>query len=73
MRALEITSLILIIIGGLNWGLVGLFNFNLVTAIFGAGSVLTTIVYIIIALAAIYQIMPLSRHLGMSTAAKTNH
>lgn len=44
----------LMVIGGLNWGLVGLIDFNLVTAIFGSISYLTRIVYIIIALSSIW-------------------
>lgn len=46
-------SLVLLIIGGLNWGLVGLADFDLVAAIFGEGSLLSRIVYILVGLAAI--------------------
>ncbi len=49
-------ALILVIIGGLNWGLVGLFNYNLVDAIFGPMSTLSRIIYILVALAALYMI-----------------
>jgi uncharacterized membrane protein YuzA (DUF378 family) len=52
----DLIALILVIIGGLNWGLVGLLDFNLVDAIFGAGSTLSRIVYIIVGLAALYTI-----------------
>ena len=38
MHFLKPISLILLIVGGLNWGLVGLFGFDLVAALFGAGS-----------------------------------
>ncbi|MFH0978389.1 MAG: DUF378 domain-containing protein [Candidatus Woesearchaeota archaeon] len=55
-NALDWTSLILVIIGGLNWGLVGAFNLNLVTAIFGGISMLVTIIYILVGLAALYMI-----------------
>jgi uncharacterized protein len=48
-------ALILVVIGGINWGLVGLFDFNLVTAIFG-DSIITTIIYVLVALAALYLI-----------------
>ena len=49
MRTLEIIATTLIIIGAINWGLVGLFDFNLVALIFGgAESMLTKIVYIIV-------------------------
>lgn len=57
MRALNMVALALIIIGGLNWGLVGLFQFDLVAAIFGgADAALARIVYILVGLAAIYAI-----------------
>ena len=44
----DLIALILVIIGGLNWGLVGLLDFNLVDAIFGAGSTLSRIIYILV-------------------------
>ena len=51
-------ALILLIIGGLNWGLVGIFGFNLVTSIFGAfPAVGTIIVYCLVALSAIWLII----------------
>lgn len=52
----DLIALILVIVGGLNWGFVGLFNFDLVGAIFGAGSALSRIVYIIVGLAAVYMV-----------------
>ena len=59
MKTLNILTLILIIVGGLNWGLVGLANFDLVAAIFGEGSALSRTVYALVGLSAIYQIVPL--------------
>lgn len=53
---LDLVALILLIIGGLNWGLVGLFEFDLVAAIFGAGSLLAKIIYVIVGLAGLYTI-----------------
>lgn len=47
-------AFILVVVGGLNWGLVGLFNFDLVAAIFGAMSTISRVVYILVGLAAIY-------------------
>ncbi len=44
--------MILLVVGGLNWGLVGAFDFNLVTTIFG-DTMLTTIVYILVGLSAV--------------------
>lgn len=56
MVYLEKIALWIAIIGGLNWGLIGLFDFNLVAAIFGGMSLLTRIVYIIVGLAALWLI-----------------
>jgi len=47
-------ALLLVIVGGLNWGLVGAFNFNLVAALFGPMSMLTRAVYVLVGLSAIY-------------------
>jgi hypothetical protein len=51
---LDFVALVLIVVGGLNWGLVGLFKFDLVAAIFGGGSVLARIVYVLVGVAAVY-------------------
>ena len=59
MKALNIVTLVLVIVGGLNWGLVGAVNFDLVAAIFGAGSALARLVYVLVALSALWQIVPL--------------
>ena len=50
-------SLILLIIGGLNWGFVGLFEFDLVAAIFGTMTALSRIIYIVVGICAIYMIV----------------
>lgn len=60
MKALHIITLILLIVGGLNWGLVGAFNFDLVAAIFGGGSVLARLVYVVVGISAIWQIRSLA-------------
>ncbi len=54
LNTLDLIALILVIVGGLNWGLVGIFSFDLVAAIFGAMSVLSRIVYTLVGLSAIY-------------------
>ncbi len=53
MKSLGMIALILVVIGALNWGLVGLFNFNLVTTLFGTGT-LTNLVYDLVGLSALY-------------------
>ncbi len=56
MKILDVIAAVLLVVGGLNWGLVGLFQFDLVAALFGGmNSVLTQIVYVLVGLAAIYQ------------------
>ena len=59
MRAINIITLVLLIVGGLNWGLVGLFDFDLVAALVGDMSMLSRLVYVLVGLSAIWQIVPL--------------
>jgi uncharacterized protein len=59
VKPLNLVTLVLVIIGGVNWGLVGLLDFDLVAAIFGARSLLSRLVYILVALSALWQIVPL--------------
>lgn len=47
-------AIALVVIGALNWGLVGVFEYNLVAAIFGALSPVSRIIYILVALAGLY-------------------
>ena len=54
MHTLKIIAYILVIIGAINWGLVGLFNFDLVALIFGEMTALTRIVYGLVGLSAVY-------------------
>ena len=49
-------ALVLVIVGGLNWGLVGLFGFDLVRALFGMIPIVQNIVYILVGVAAAYMI-----------------
>ena len=69
MKILNLITLILLIVGGLNWGLVGLFNFDLVAALFGEGSLLSRIVYILVGLSAVWQLVPLSSAFGTGEVA----
>ena len=59
MRVVNTVTLVLLIVGGLNWGLVGLFGFDLVAAIFGQMSLLSRIVYSLVGLSALWQFIPL--------------
>lgn len=64
MKALNMIAHVLVIIGGLNWGLIGLFDFNVVSALFGIDTWFSSLVYIVVGLSAlwsIYTIYPLSK------------
>ncbi len=61
LNTLDWIAFILLIIGGLNWGLVGLMNFNLVSAIFGEGTV-GLIIYVLVGLSAIYSLISLGKY-----------
>ncbi len=54
--ALYWIALVLTVIGGLVWGIVGLINLNVIEAVFGAGSIVTRVIYVIVGLAALYLI-----------------
>ncbi len=59
MKALNAVTLLLVTVGGLNWGLVGLFGIDLVAAILGTGSALARMVYILVGFSAFWQLGPL--------------
>ncbi len=56
MKNLNLIAQIFIIVGGLNWALVGLFSFDLVAVIFGEMSLLSRIVYVLVGISAVYQL-----------------
>ncbi len=69
MKSLNILALVLLIVGGLNWGLVGVFGFDLVAGIFGAGSLLARLVYAVVGLSAIWQAAQLASASGREALA----
>lgn len=54
MKVVNVIALILIIIGAVNWGLIGAFNFNLVSMLFGVNTVLSRIVYGLVGIAGLW-------------------
>lgn len=64
MKALNLITLILVIVGGVNWGLVGLFDWDLVATLFGTGSLLSRLVYILVGASALWQLVPLFAAFG---------
>ena len=61
LNAVDWIAMVLVIVGGINWGLIGAFNFDLVATLFGAMTSVTRIVYVLVGLAAVYCISLLAR------------
>jgi hypothetical protein len=55
MKKIDVVAAVLLVVGGLNWGLVGVLNFDLVAKLFGELSVVSRMVYSLVGLAAVYQ------------------
>lgn len=55
MKTIDVIVAVLLVVGGLNWGLVGLVDFDLVAALFGEMTVLSRTVYSLVGLGAVYQ------------------
>lgn len=64
MRLVNLVTLALVIVGGVNWGLVGLFGFDLVATLFGEMSALSRIVYVLVGASALWQLIPFIKGFG---------
>lgn len=71
MNAMDYVAWLLIVIGGLNWGLVGAFKYNLVDKIFGVNSTISRIVYVLVGLAAVYSVLAVLMKMSKPEAAST--
>lgn len=56
MKTLDIIALTLVIIGAINWGLIGFFGFDLVASLFGAMSLFSRVVYALVGIAGLYSL-----------------
>ncbi|HZP20947.1 MAG TPA: DUF378 domain-containing protein [Bauldia sp.] len=70
MKPLDMITLLLIIIGGINWGLIGIFGFDLVSTIFAFAPIIARIIFILVGLAAVYQLIPFARMMGGGTEGR---
>ena len=70
MNALQKTALVFTVIGAINWGLIGLFNFNLVDSLFGQNSFLSMLIYIVVGIAGLINIMLFFTDLNIKRVAK---
>jgi uncharacterized membrane protein YuzA (DUF378 family) len=57
MKVVTAVALVLVLVGGLNWGLVGAFDYNLVDSLFGEGSGVSRTVYVLVGLAAVWKLV----------------
>ncbi|MBE7710091.1 MAG: DUF378 domain-containing protein [Cyanobacteria bacterium SIG32] len=64
MRFIKTLAYVLVIIGALNWGLVGFFNFDLVAAIFGEMTFMTRLIYDIVGISALVYMFTSYRYIG---------
>ncbi|MCM1180169.1 MAG: DUF378 domain-containing protein [Clostridium sp.] len=56
MKGLDYTVLTIVLIGAINWGLIGFFDFDLVSTLFGQMSILTRIIYAVVGIGGLYAI-----------------
>jgi uncharacterized membrane protein YuzA (DUF378 family) len=61
MKIINILALVLVIVGGLNWGLVGILDFDLVATLFGVMSTVSRVVYALVGVAALYSLVILAK------------
>lgn len=61
LSTMDWVALVLVIIGGLNWGLVGFFNYDLVASVFGDMSTVTRIIYDLVGLSGLYLVFVVSK------------
>lgn len=56
MKIIDKIALVLVIIGAIVWGIIGIFNFNIVDALFGTGSIISRIIYILVGISGLWVI-----------------
>jgi len=60
LNAFDWVALVLVVIGGVNWGLIGVLNLDLVSTLFGAMTMLSRVIYILVGISALYTLFILS-------------
>ena len=64
MKNLNMLAMILMIVGGINWGLIGFFNYNVVSSLLGDASMMTKVVYCLVGVCALYEAWQFMRSKG---------
>lgn len=68
MNSVDKLAYVLLVIGGINWGLVGAFKFNLVDEIFGVESALSRLIYVLVGLSALYGLYVITNMMSSRSA-----
>lgn len=71
-NALDWIALVVLLIGGLNWGLVGVFNYDVVAALFGTQTPVSRVIYVVVGLAALYSIYTSAKMAASSPPTASN-
>jgi len=69
-KSLHMATYLLVVVGALNWGLMGLFDINLVSSLLGDGTMLEKIVYILVGLSAVIDVMMHMSYCKMCSSKK---
>lgn len=56
MKTIDVVAAILVVVGAVNWGLVGAMHVDLVALLFGSGSLLSSVVYVVVGVAGLFQV-----------------
>lgn len=67
INLLDKIAIVLIIVGGFNWGLVGWLDYNLVDSLFGVGSALSRVIYALVGVASLYCIYTMTKMMSRSS------
>jgi uncharacterized membrane protein YuzA (DUF378 family) len=63
VKGLNAVTMLLLIIGGINWAIIAIAGINVIATIFAFAPIVTTVLYVLVGLSALYQIMPLTKQL----------
>ncbi|MBK1813689.1 DUF378 domain-containing protein [Clostridium sp. YIM B02505] len=72
MKTLDIIALVLVIIGAINWGLIGFFQFDLVAALFGNMTAISRVIYALVGIAGLYAISFFAKDRNTSSNSSNN-
>lgn len=65
-KILKVVAMVLVVVGGINWGLIGFFKFDLVATVFGDMSAVSRVIYALVGLSAIFMLIELPKMINKS-------